>query len=1063
MPTLLSKGSHGGANQSGMHSIGRQIIRQTDDYWPGKPILTRDLAQHDQDLFVKMVEIHMWLEDVLNRPLSSDAHDLMELLKDGTVLCELMHKISPEKLSMWNRAPRSPIDRLENAQLFVTACKLLEVSPLFVPSDLVRGRNLPKLVYCLHALVRVAFKLGIGGIPDASRAKTAEEDEEEEDEDDLESKDAEDGSSHEGQPGESEKERQEKQEQEERERLQKEQELAAAIAAAAEAARLAEEKRREEEEAEERQRRAEEERQRLEAEERERERQRREQEELERQRREEEERERLRREEIERERLRKEQEERDERERLKAEEEERLRLLAEEEERQRVRREEEEQRRLVELQQEQERARALEEKLAREADERKKRELIEEAERVAREEALRREREEAERREQEERERLERERRAKEEAEAREKKAREEAIAREKKAREEAEQRERELLEAIERERREREEREQKEREEREQREKEERERREKEESERREREERARQLREKEEEERRQAEEEERRRQEALLAEERERLEQQAQQQPAEHAEQQPQSEAQKAEEELPDHLIEEEEEEEIRVDEIQRVEAEVQSEIAELKKQTAPEGTLLSEADIKKRSKIVEEIIMTERDYLRDLLIISDIFRAPLISQKILTPQQATELFSPVLDEITQLHRQLVSELKDRDSADAVGHAFIRNVEKFVVYGAYCANQSRQMTLVPKFSKEIKGFKFFLEAAQKNPICRGLDFNSFLIKPVQRLTKYPLLLKELLKMTPSLHTDYNSILSAFQKVQEMALIVNERVRQLTANQRVLEIQNNLEGYERQLFEPWRTLIEEALLVRLSSLSAEPKERTFFLFNDLLLWGRYDKKKKHVIYEEDWVLSSVLARPFPQKENAIEVVNMTKQKKFILITNSPAEKATWLAHLDRLVQEQLALEMKKIAIAKQKEKENEQLENSKKKSKETSSKKGPPPKGTPATAFQTNTPTGSLHEKMFVRVFVDASLKTPKRYVSVWVEKSSTGKKFFDDVILQLNRGSSPEEYVSPTSIKIGFGNGKETTLLKEDDNTFEIAKQIAMKSGCVFSLSPV
>jgi hypothetical protein len=50
-------------------------------------------------------------------------------------------------------------------------------------------------------------------------------------------------------------------------------------------------------------------------------------------------------------------------------------------------------------------------------------------------------------------------------------------------------------------------------------------------------------------------------------------------------------------------------------------------------------------------------------------------------------------------------------------------------------------------------------------MQKAQNKPQCRKLDLKSFLIKPVQRICQYPLLLQELLKHTPDAHKDRASV----------------------------------------------------------------------------------------------------------------------------------------------------------------------------------------------------------------------------------------------------------------------------------------------------------
>lgn len=63
-------------------------------------------------------------------------------------------------------------------------------------------------------------------------------------------------------------------------------------------------------------------------------------------------------------------------------------------------------------------------------------------------------------------------------------------------------------------------------------------------------------------------------------------------------------------------------------------------------------------------------------------------------------------------------------------------------------------------------KHLKETNGrFKEFLMAIKKNCCYNNLDLEDYLIKPVQRLPKYVLLMKLLLKKTPDYHPDYKNI----------------------------------------------------------------------------------------------------------------------------------------------------------------------------------------------------------------------------------------------------------------------------------------------------------
>lgn len=69
--------------------------------------------------------------------------------------------------------------------------------------------------------------------------------------------------------------------------------------------------------------------------------------------------------------------------------------------------------------------------------------------------------------------------------------------------------------------------------------------------------------------------------------------------------------------------------------------------------------------------------------------------------------------------------------------------------------------------------FISLLTSFNFFFYPA--------LSTNKLLILPIQRLPRYTLLLKELLRYTPEDHKDFLPLLEAFNKMKDVAVYVNE------------------------------------------------------------------------------------------------------------------------------------------------------------------------------------------------------------------------------------------------------------------------------------------
>ena len=100
-------------------------------------------------------------------------------------------------------------------------------------------------------------------------------------------------------------------------------------------------------------------------------------------------------------------------------------------------------------------------------------------------------------------------------------------------------------------------------------------------------------------------------------------------------------------------------------------------------------------------------------------------------------------------------------------------VGNILCKHVDAFNAYTVYCSNQSIAADCVEEYrsSDRQKEFSAFLDAPKSE--CRNLPIQGFLVKPLQRLCKYPLLVRELLKETPTTHPDYNDLIEFEKKIK--------------------------------------------------------------------------------------------------------------------------------------------------------------------------------------------------------------------------------------------------------------------------------------------------
>ncbi|KAL4640473.1 rho guanine nucleotide exchange factor 38 [Arapaima gigas] len=183
-------------------------------------------------------------------------------------------------------------------------------------------------------------------------------------------------------------------------------------------------------------------------------------------------------------------------------------------------------------------------------------------------------------------------------------------------------------------------------------------------------------------------------------------------------------------------------------------------------------------------RRSKVIQELLQTEKDYLNDLeLCIREVLR-PLRKVQEVDVERLFTNMEAVCELSGELLRSLQEVTAEHDlEAQLIGDIFIQaKAELEEVYKIYCCQHDEANALLKAYEKDegIKQhFTSCILALKGKP--NLLDMGSLLIKPVQRVMKYPLLLGELWQATPEDHRDHQVLEEALAAVKIVNININE------------------------------------------------------------------------------------------------------------------------------------------------------------------------------------------------------------------------------------------------------------------------------------------
>ncbi|KAL2911193.1 hypothetical protein HK105_209344 [Polyrhizophydium stewartii] len=187
-------------------------------------------------------------------------------------------------------------------------------------------------------------------------------------------------------------------------------------------------------------------------------------------------------------------------------------------------------------------------------------------------------------------------------------------------------------------------------------------------------------------------------------------------------------------------------------------------------------------------KRAKIVEEIVDTERSFLSDMHLLLEIYVIPARNTGALPVADQKLLFGqlePVIATSTEL-LALLEAATASDTDQWIGDVFGDMMTRIETsYCDYCKHNEAAIAKLTEYAAPTcpEPIKAFLDECRRQLQGRtgAWDLASLIVKPVQRVLKYPLLVRTLLKETDLSHTDYANLERAFDSLELVAEKINE------------------------------------------------------------------------------------------------------------------------------------------------------------------------------------------------------------------------------------------------------------------------------------------
>ncbi|XP_077356123.1 FYVE, RhoGEF and PH domain-containing protein 6-like [Festucalex cinctus] len=313
-----------------------------------------------------------------------------------------------------------------------------------------------------------------------------------------------------------------------------------------------------------------------------------------------------------------------------------------------------------------------------------------------------------------------------------------------------------------------------------------------------------------------------------------------------------------------------------------------------------------LEDETKHKKVAHIAQEIMSSEKVFVDVLKLLHIDFRdavakATRQNGKPVVDERVLSQVLYYLPQLYQLNKDLLRELEERvahwSEHQRLADIFVQKGPYLKMYSTYIRQFDNNVALLDEQCRKNPPFAAVVREFEMSARCASLALKHYLLKPVQRIPQYQLLLTDYLKNLPRDSEDYKDTEAALSIVKEVANHANDIMKQGDNFQKLMQIQYSLNGHQ-EIVQPGRVFLKEGTLMKLSRKVMQP--RMFFLFNDVLM---YTTPVQSAQYKLNCVLSLAgmkVSKPSQEAyQNELNIESV--ERSFILSASSATERDEWL------------------------------------------------------------------------------------------------------------------------------------------------------------------